>query len=141
MFSRNFWRSLLFVAMFIVASIAIAVEVKESLSPAAIKERLAPVGEVIVEGGPAKIEVAAAPVAVGQQTYETYCTACHSQGIAGSPKFGDKAAWAPRTKQGRDTLIQHAINGIRAMPPKGTCTTCTDIEIVETVDYMLSKIK
>ena len=32
----------------------------------------------------------------GKKVYDSGCVACHGAGIAGAPKFGDKAAWAPR---------------------------------------------
>ena len=71
--------------------------------------------------------------------YNKTCAACHSTGAAGAPKKGDKAAWAPRLKQGDAVLLQHVKNGIRAMPPKGMCMTCSDDEIKAAVDYMTSK--
>src|SRR5258705_4803604 len=38
---------------------------------------------------------AAAPT-TGEELYHATCSACHGLGIGGAPKFGDKAAWAPR---------------------------------------------
>ena len=41
----------------------------------------------------------------------------------GAPKLADKAAWAPRIAQGKDTLYKHAIGGYQGkagvMPAKG----------------------
>ncbi len=65
--------------------------------------------------------------------------ACHATGVGGAPKFGDGAAWAPLVKQGMDTLYQNAIHGIGAMPPKGTCPTCSDDDIKNTVQYMVTQ--
>jgi cytochrome c5 len=76
--------------------------------------------------------------AEGEKIYKTYCFACHASGLAGSPKFGDVAAWAPRIKQGIDTLVSHAINGYKVMPPKGTCISCTKEQITAAVKYMIS---
>lgn len=84
-----------------------------------------------------KVEVAAVPAAApaapatadagnGKKVYDASCMACHSTGAAGAPKLGDKAAWAPRIAQGLDTLHTHAVKGIRAMPPRGTCAACSD---------------
>lgn len=76
-------------------------------------------------------EPAAAPAAAGATTaakgdpakgkavYDAHCAACHAAGVAGAPKFGDKAAWEKRIAQGYDTLLTHATQGIGAMPPKG----------------------
>ncbi|MGA7181024.1 MAG: c-type cytochrome [Thiobacillaceae bacterium] len=51
--------------------------------------------------------MAAAPAAAadkGEHVYNNVCTACHGMGVAGAPKMGDKAAWAPRIVQGNDVL-------------------------------------
>jgi cytochrome c5 len=83
----------------------------------------------------------AAPDRNGEAVYKAVCTMCHGAGVAGSPKFGDKAAWKARIAQGMPTLYSHAIKGIRAMPAKGTCAACSDKEIKNAVDYMVSKAK
>lgn len=111
-------------------------------------ERIKPVGEVCVEGkecaGAAAI--AAAPAAggaprSGDAVFTGSCAGCHATGAAGAPKVGDKGAWGPRIAQGKPTLYQHALNGIRAMPPKGMCMNCSEAEIKAAVDYMVSKAK
>lgn len=68
--------------------------------------------------------------------YNKTCAACHNTGAAGAPKKGDKAAWAPRVKQGDATLLKHTKEGIRAMPPKGLCMDCTDAEFKALIKYM-----
>ncbi|MBE7942698.1 cytochrome c5 family protein, partial [Ramlibacter aquaticus] len=79
----------------------------------------------------------------GQGVYSRTCVACHGAGVAGAPKFGDKAAWAPRIAQGKDTLYQHAINGYTGkngvMPPKGGNTALSDAEVKAAVDYMVGQ--
>src|SRR5205814_7434301 len=80
-----------------------------------------------VAAAPASTTVAAAapqPVAAaasggGEALYKQTCFACHAAGVAGAPKFGDKAAWAPRTKLGVPALVQSVLKGKGAMPPKG----------------------
>ena len=54
---------------------------------------------------------------------------------------GDKAAWKPRIGQGLPTLHEHALKGIRAMPPKGGNTTLSDAEVSAAVDYMVNHSK
>jgi len=68
--------------------------------------------------------------------YEKYCVACHGAGVAGAPKLGDKAAWAPRLKQGQEVLYTHALKGFKAMPPKGGAADLPDAQIKATVDYL-----
>ena len=78
----------------------------------------------------------------GAQTYETYCSTCHAMGAAGAPKYGDATAWQPLIKQkGLDGLFNTAIHGLNAMPPKGTCTTCTDQQIKDAVTYMVDAVQ
>jgi cytochrome c5 len=68
--------------------------------------------------------------------YNQVCSACHATGVAGAPKVGDKAAWAPRTAQGVDALTASAIKGKGAMPPKGG-SSASDAEIKGVVAYMV----
>lgn len=75
----------------------------------------------------------------GKKIYEQYCAACHASGVGGAPKFGDASAWEPLVKLGMDTLYNNAIHGIRAMPPKGTCATCSDDDIKNTVQYIVDQ--
>ena len=105
------------------------------------------------DAAPAAAEPAASPVKVaaaepakagkadGRKVYEGLCAACHMAGVAGAPKVGDKAAWAPRIAQGGDTLHQHAIKGIRAMPAKGGNPALSDAEVSAAVDHMVAQSK
>lgn len=75
----------------------------------------------------------------GQAVYQQYCVVCHSTGAAGAPKVGDAAAWKPRIAEGMTVLVQHAMQGYKLMPPKGTCIACTQEDITDAVKYMVSK--
>jgi cytochrome c5 len=77
----------------------------------------------------------------GKKIYEGTCVACHGSGVMGAPKFGDKAAWAPRIKTGMDTLYNAALHGLRAMPAKGGNASLSDVDVKAAVDYMVSKAK
>ena len=67
--------------------------------------------------------------------------ACHATGAAGAPKYGDKAAWAPRIKQGANALYASALHGKGAMPPKGGNTALADDAVKAAVDYMVTAAK
>ena len=117
-----------------------------------ILPRIKAVGTVVMAGDPSLAAVAAAPVAVataapaaggavdGKSVYDGGCMACHGAGIAGAPKFGDKAAWAPRLAQGVDGLVASVIKGKGAMPPRGG-STGTDAEIKAVVTWMVGQAK
>jgi cytochrome c5 len=118
---------------------------------ARISERLQPEGRVCMAGEPcaaggrgASSTVGSAPssVAEGQafnveQVYQQSCAVCHNSGMAGAPKLGDDAVWASAIEEkGIATLVQNAITGIGAMPPRGMCMTCSDENIDELVKYL-----
>jgi cytochrome c5 len=77
----------------------------------------------------------------GKKVYDTTCTACHTAGVAGAPKLGNKADWAPRLKQGTDALVQSVIKGKGAMPPKAGNPALSDAEIRAAIDFMVSQSK
>lgn len=76
----------------------------------------------------------------GETVYNTICKACHETGMAGAPKTGDKAAWAPRIATGTAALIKSATYGKNAMPPKGG-GNLSDDELKAAVDYLVSKAR
>ena len=88
---------------------------------------------------PAQTQKTAA--ADGKSVYDKVCVACHQVSVAGSPKLGDKEAWAPRVKQGTDALVQSVIKGKGAMPPKAGNPALTEAEIRATVEFMVSQSK
>jgi cytochrome c5 len=119
---------------------------------AAVAERIQPVGKVAMTGkdnsalAPAKkVETAPAADLGGEEVYNMACVACHGAGVAGAPKFGDAAAWAPRLAKGEETLRDHAIKGFQGqagfMPPKGGRVDLSDKSIVNAVDFMVAKAK
>jgi cytochrome c5 len=79
-------------------------------------------------------------IADGAALYKTACFACHDSGVAGAPKFGEKALWAPRIATGTDTMVKTVITGKGAMPPKGG-TQLTEAQIREVVEYMAAAAK
>lgn len=90
--------------------------------------------------GAAAPAAAADPAVVGKQIYQKVCVTCHQSGVAGAPKFGDKAAWAPRLKPGLDEVQKIATKGLNAMPPKGGFTG-SDAEFRAAIEYMVNNSK
>lgn len=103
-------------------------------APAATPEAPAKTADA---GGAIAISPEAATV--GKKLYESTCFACHGAGVAGAPKLGDKAAWAPLIATGMDAMMQVAIHGKGAMPPRGTAMSASDDELRMAVEYMVSQ--
>ena len=80
-------------------------------------------------------------LALGEKIYNQACMACHRSGVAGAPKFGDKAAWAPYVATGMDTMIELAIKGKGAMPPRGGLMNASDNDIASAVHYMVQAVQ
>lgn len=118
------------------------------MSPEAIAERTKPVGSVytaadlegIIDSAAAGSSDEPAEPRSGDAVFNAACAACHATGAAGAPIKGDADAWGPRIAKGRDTLLNHALNGFNAMPPRGACGNCSDEEIAHAVDYMIDAI-
>jgi len=88
--------------------------------------------------GTVEIRNANREMRTGEQVFGAVCTACHTTGVAGAPKFGDTAAWAPRIKTGFDSLLNSALKGKNAMAPQGG-GEYDDFEIARAVVYMANK--
>ena len=122
-------------ALLLLSTTAYAQPFDNSMTDEAIKARLQPVGEVYLAGQTAAVDAAPAGPRSGEQVYQASCFACHGSGALGAPKTA--ADWEPRVAKGLDTLLDHAINGFNAMPPRGTCMDCSDDEIKAAIDFML----
>lgn len=121
----------------VLGTLSFAVANAQDMSEDAIKARIKPVGSVHVAG--AQAQAAAGPRS-GADIYNTSCVACHSSGVLGAPKLQDATDWAPRMEKGFDTVLLNAINGINAMPPKGTCGACSDDDIKAAIEHMIEGI-
>jgi cytochrome c5 len=99
-------------------------------------------GQKLLSFGIGLLAVAAgqALAADGKAVYDKTCVACHASGVANAPKFGDKAAWAPRIATGNAALLASVIKGKGAMPPKAG-TTLGDDELKAAIEYMVSAAK
>lgn len=108
----------------------------DSQSAEAIAARLKPAaddGYVLKDANAPKVLLA------GDAVYNANCAACHTSGAAGAPKLGDAGGWAARIGQGYDTLVKHAVEGIRAMPAKGGNPDLDDVEVARAVVYMANQ--
>jgi cytochrome c5 len=122
------------VLIVLLSQLVTGVSPRQSESQSDVMSRIQPVGQVTVAE-----TNAASGNQTGEQVYQTVCKTCHEAGLAGAPKIGDKAAWAPRVKSGVDTLFTNAIKGKNAMPPKGGNTNLADVEVERAVVYMANR--
>jgi len=106
-----------------------------SVGSEAVAERIKPVAQVNV-GEPAS---EAKGEKTGEQVVQQTCGACHASGAAGAPKIGDRSAWGPRIARGEKTLLQSALKGVRAMPPRGGNPELTDDEVERALVFMANK--
>jgi cytochrome c5 len=107
-------------------------------TPAPVVAAAAPPPTAVAAAEPAKTDAGGAVPAL----YTQLCQTCHATGVAGAPKLGDKAAWAPRIADAKniDGLTAIAIKGKGAMPPKGG-SNASDAEIKAVVTYMVDSAK
>ncbi len=117
-----------------------------------VRERTAPIGRLAIAGqdnsalaiigSAAAMTAPAVSTAVlsGAEVYKGTCLACHGTGVGGAPKYGDRAAWAPRLAQGAALLHQHALAGLTGkagvMPAKGGRADLSDQSVINAVDYI-----
>lgn len=104
-----------------------------SQTPEAVAARIKPVAD---EGYTLVDASAPHQLKSGTEVYNAACVACHGAGVTGAPKFGDSGAWSARIGQGYQTLVSHAIKGVRGMPAKGGNPALDDVEIARAVVYM-----
>jgi cytochrome c5 len=115
-----------------IVAIIMAKPVEEVATPVAnVAQNIKP--EAVVEVAPV---VAAHEEKSGAEVVQASCAACHTMGMLNAPKIGDKAQWAPRIAQGYETLVKHAIEGIRGMPARGGNADLTDDEVASAVVEM-----
>lgn len=133
----------------VVAIVGIAQFVFANSTEDQIAARIKPVAHVCVKGQPCAESLtsnsgqsaSSGSAAGGKQTFEKVCSTCHRSGVMGAPKFGSYKDWAPRIAQGMAKLYHAAEHGFKAMPPKGTCMSCTDAQLKAAVDYMVDAAK
>jgi cytochrome c5 len=133
-----------------VAPPAVASASAQTAAAAPVAATAAPVATtsaqvVATSAAPSAATSAAAGKADGKRVFESTCTVCHGAGLAGAPKVGDKAAWAPRIAQGINVLYAHAIGGLTGkggvMPPKGGNLALSDPDVKAAVDFMVAASK
>jgi cytochrome c5/LysM repeat protein len=101
-------------------------------------ERIKPISQVKLKGVVRQPLPSNLVFNSGKEVYEAVCTACHTAGVVGAPKFGDKSSWTERLAKGEEALITSAINGLNVMPPRGGNSGLSDEAVKLAVQYMLA---
>jgi len=123
-------------AIFLVTQLILSIQEKHipDTSAAAnneVIERIRPVAHFdAVDANAPKVEKS------GEEVFKAACTACHTAGALGAPKFNNKGDWAGRLAQGYDKLVANAISGKNQMPARGGNPDLSDVEIARAVAYM-----
>lgn len=124
-------------AIFLIVQLVLGIQEKhvaDTTSDAAMKatvDRIRPVATLsALDANAPRVEQS------GQQVYDAVCASCHTAGALGAPKFDSKGDWAPRLSQGYETLVKHAVEGIRQMPARGGNPDLSDIEMGRAVAYL-----
>jgi cytochrome c5 len=86
-----------------------------------------------------------ARLASGRSVWMNTCRACHLRGVAGAPAITDAGNWKERRRDGRESLLSSALEGIPegngwSMPPRGGNPRLTDDEVGRALDYMLAAV-
>ncbi|WP_375139143.1 c-type cytochrome [Pseudomonas entomophila] len=106
-----------------------------------LARRLAPVGQVCVQGQPCGEPPASRPAVTARDPAEVvarHCQTCHGMGLLNAPKPGDTVAWQALAERngGLDGLLARAISGVNAMPARGTCGDCSDDDLRNAIKQM-----
>lgn len=134
--------SLMAFTLFIIV-VARIIHVSEGMQPeqiARIGERIAPIGEVNTDPN-ASLPPASgnSEPRSGETVVNTVCGGCHTTGVLGAMKIGDKAAWSARTGAGMDAMVTAVMEGKGQMPPKAGDPALTEDEARQAIQYMLEK--
>ena len=105
-----------------------------AMAPAAVAERIKPVGTVVIADPNAP-----KPMKSGEDIVKEVCGACHASGAAGAPKIGDKAAWSKRIALGLDGLTKSAIKGKGLMPPRAGVPDLSNLELARAIVVMANQ--
>ena len=122
-----------------VASAARVEVAKSETAPATPEAGAASAEGQVVAAAAGPVDLGPVDLVAGEKVYQSACFACHLSGVADAPKLDDPAAWEPRLAQGMSGLVQAAVNGKGAMPPKGGFAHLTEDDLRNAVGFMLDK--
>jgi len=85
-------------------------------------------------------------VQASDRTFNNYCSDCHTGGfkgwMSGAPNVESKDQWKKFLE--RDSLEQMktiVLNGSDDHKVKGGCRKCSNVDVIDAIDYMMSLVK
>lgn len=79
-------------------------------------------------------------------TFQSVCAECHTGGfkgfISGAPNVNKPSSWQKYLKRDTVTKMQEIVLfSSKDHKPKGGCPTCSDQQILEALDYIMTRVK
>ncbi|PJD93434.1 MAG: cytochrome c5 family protein [Legionella sp.] len=77
----------------------------------------------------------------GEEVVKHFCATCHATHPLiplGAPRMGIANDWVLRLKQGKAVLFQHTADGFGAMPARGGCFECSDVQLKRAIAVLVS---
>ncbi|MFY7698308.1 MAG: c-type cytochrome [Legionella sp.] len=74
-------------------------------------------------------------VSTGKVIYHNNCSGCHTNGMLGAPKIGEKQAWMMKNM---DELVEEIIHG-KKHAKNGVCTQCNTTDVKNAIKYMVTR--
>lgn len=78
----------------------------------------------------------------GAEIVGHFCAMCHAeqpQISIGAPRMGHFKDWESRLSHGIKPVFKHAMEGLRAMPPRGGCFECSDEQLMLAIESIIGK--
>lgn len=77
----------------------------------------------------------------GRRIYVEVCAACHTNGVAGAPRYGNRQEWEMRLQRSRGDIMLSVLKGKGSMPPKGGNPSVTNAQAAAATEYILAGVR
>lgn len=82
----------------------------------------------------------------GTDTFNSVCAECHTGGfkgfMSGAPNVNKPATWKKFfERDSEERMREIVLRGTEDHKPKGGCTSCTDQQIIDVLDYLMSRVR
>lgn len=89
---------------------------------------------------------ATSALAGGSNTFNSVCAECHTGGfkgfMSGAPNVKKPATWQEYLQRdSKDRMREIVLRGTKDHKAKGGCATCSDQQIFDAIDYILTRVQ